>query len=248
VPVFVVGDVHGHPERLAELLRDAGLIDGRGRWAGADARLWLLGDLVDRGPDGIGAIDLAMRLEREGGARCLLGNHEAFLIAACWHPFRQCGPWETFRSVWETNGGNPRDLDGLTPDRLDWLVRLPAVGRDGDWLIVHADTDRYVEYGGSIDSVNGAITKILLGSDTDTLASLLDAMCDRGALAKPKALRRLLSTFGGERVVHGHTPIALVRGVDPVGVTAPLVYAAGRVLNVDHGLYAGGPGFVTELR
>ena len=39
----------------------------------------------------------------------------------------------------------------------------------------------------------------------------------------------LLERFGGTRIVHGHTPIASVRGVDPREVTGPLVYAGGRV-------------------
>ena len=71
-PVFVVGDVHGHRDALVALLREAELLDAAGRWAGADAVLWLLGDLVDRGPDGLGAIDLVRRLEREsaGAVRC----------------------------------------------------------------------------------------------------------------------------------------------------------------------------------
>ncbi len=60
-PVFVVGDVHGHRDVLVELLRSAGLVDGGERWSGADAQFWLVGDLVDRGPDGIGAIDLVRR-------------------------------------------------------------------------------------------------------------------------------------------------------------------------------------------
>ena len=57
----------------------------------------------------------------------------------------------------------------------------------------------------------------------------------------------LLERFGGGRIVHGHTPIASVLGVDPHEVTGPLVYGGGRVVNVDHCLFAGGPGFVVRL-
>ena len=81
MPTFVVGDVHGQRDVLVRLLRDAGLIDAHERWSGGDARLWLLGDLVDRGPDGIGAIDLVRRLQEEASVGCLLGNHEVMLIS-----------------------------------------------------------------------------------------------------------------------------------------------------------------------
>ena len=62
-----MGDVHGHRDVLVRLLGDVGLLDAGEAWTGADARLWLLGDLTDRGPDGIGTIDLVRRLERESG-------------------------------------------------------------------------------------------------------------------------------------------------------------------------------------
>lgn len=248
MPVFVVGDVHGHADRLASLLRDAGLLDERLRWAGADARLWFLGDLVDRGPDGIGAVDLVMRLEREAPVRCLLGNHEAAILAAYRFPFREFGAWQTFRSAWEANGGVPTDLERLTAEHLAWIERLPAVARDGDWLLLHSDTDRYLDYGNSVGDVRTAISSVVAGADPGALVRLLDVLADRGALASPGRVRRLLGRLGGERVVHGHTPIALALGQEPATVTGPLLYAEGLVLDVDHCLYAGGPGFVTELR
>jgi len=47
-------------------------------------------------------------------------------------------------------------------------------------------------------------------------------------------------------VVHGHSPIARLTGQDPTTVTEPLVYADGQAINVDHGLYLGGRGFVFD--
>ena len=76
---------------------------------------------------------------------------------------------------------------------------------------------------------------------------LLTIVSDRMRLTEPAAVDALLGAYGGELVVHGHTPIASVRGVDPREVRAPLVYGDGRVLNVDHCLFAGGPGFATRL-
>ena len=249
MPTFVVGDVHGHVEPLVDVLRDAGLVNARAGWSGGDARLWFIGDLVDRGPDGIGVIELVMRLQREyGDVRCLLGNHEAGLVSASRFPEVECGiPGVTFRDVWESNGGVQADLARLMPEHIAWIERLPAVAREGDWLLVHSDTDRYLEYGRNIDSICSGVAKIVTGSNARAFARLLDDLADRGAFLDPDRLRRLLKATGCERLAHGHTPIWYAAGSDPAAVVTPHEYASGRALNVDHGLYSGGPGFVAQL-
>lgn len=247
MPTFVVGDIHGYPDTLARLLRDAGLLDGKLRWSGRDARLWLLGDLVDRGPDGIGAINLVMRLERDGPVRCLLGNHEAVMLAA-WRfgNAESCGLGTVFQSYW-LNGGQASDLARFRPEHAAWIETLPAVARDGDWLLLHSDTDLYLRYGRSIDELNRSIASVLTAGDAAAVEDLLDSLADRNALDEPYAVDCLLTTLGGTRIVHGHTPIPFVTGIAPEFIREPLVHGGGRVLNVDHCLFAGGPGFVTEL-
>jgi hypothetical protein len=249
-PVFVVGDVHGHRDVLVELLRDAGLVDGGERWDGDGAVVWLVGDLVDRGPDGIGAIDLVRRLEQEsqGAVRCLLGNHEAILLAV--HRFGDAEtsfPGTTFRDIWRANGGVDSDVRGLTPEHVDWIAARPALALEGDVLLMHADTDAYLARGRTIEGVNRSVTAALLDGSADEVDDLLEMLSDRMRLLEPATVDGLLARFGGARIVHGHTPIASVRGVDPRMVTGPLLYGNGRVLNVDHCLFAGGPGFVTRL-
>lgn len=249
-PVFVVGDVHGHRDVLVRLLRDAGVLDPSERWSGGDAVLWLLGDLVDRGPDGIGAIELVRRLEREsaGSVRCLLGNHEAFLLATLLVGNEDTGfPGATFADVWLANGGVVRDLEALTPDVVAWISERPAVAREADWLLLHADTDAYLDYGDSVDTVNAAVSSVLRSGEPEALDELLETLCDRFRLDEPNVVDELLGTLGGSRIVHGHTPIASVLGVDPRAVSSPLASADGRVLNLDHCLFGGGPGFVTRI-
>ena len=249
-PFFVVGDVHGHRDALARLLREAGLVDGAERWTGGDAIVWLVGDLVDRGPDGIGAIELVRRLEREsdGAVRCLLGNHEAFLVAV--HRFgdgQTSFPGTTFREIWLTNGGLEADLRALTSDDVAWLTGRPAVAREGDWLLLHADTTAYARYGDSVSEVAERVSSVLRDGAPEEVDELLEVLSDRMRLMDGGGADALLARFGGSRIVHGHTPIATVLGVDPREVTEPFVYAGGRVTNVDHCLFAGGPGFVTRL-
>ena len=83
--IVAVGDVHGAYERFVELLKVAGLIDDRLHWTGGHAHLVQTGDVVDRGPDSLKALDLLRRLqgeaEKAGGAvHPLIGNHEAMRL------------------------------------------------------------------------------------------------------------------------------------------------------------------------
>ncbi|HEX6725532.1 MAG TPA: metallophosphoesterase [Gaiella sp.] len=245
-----MGDIHGCRDVLAGLLRDAGLVDAGERWSGADARVWLVGDLTDRGPDGIGSIDLVRRLEQEseGAVRCLLGNHEVLLLSV--HRFGGEGtsvPGESFHDVWRMNGGVETDLRGLTPEHVSWIAALPPLALDGETLLVHADTTAYLALGRSIDAVARVARAVLAAGSVTEIDDLLGIVSDRMRLDDPGAVRAMLDAYGGTRIVHGHTPIASLLGVDPRSVTEPLVYGDGLVTNVDHCLFAGGPGFVTRL-
>lgn len=72
---FVIGDVHGRCAQLHGLL---GMIP---RHDGEDT-LVFLGDLIDRGPDAPGCVDLVMKMCKENPERviCLRGNHEQMLL------------------------------------------------------------------------------------------------------------------------------------------------------------------------
>jgi Calcineurin-like phosphoesterase len=81
MPTYAIGDIHGCLNQTLELLKSAELTDEAGHWTAMDAHLWFLGDFTDRGPDGMGVIDLVMRLEKEavfegGFVGALLGNHD----------------------------------------------------------------------------------------------------------------------------------------------------------------------------
>jgi hypothetical protein len=245
-----VGDVHGCRDALATLLRDAALVDANERWAGGDARVWLVGDLTDRGPDGIGAIDLVRRLEEqsEGAVRCLLGNHDVLLLSVLRFGGQETSvPGESFHDVWRLNGGVEADLRRLTPEHVSWIAALPPVALQGETLLIHADTTAYLALGRSVDAVVRATRAVLSTGSASDIDELLGILSDRMRLDEPSAVRALLDAYGGTRIVHGHTPIASLLGVDPRDVTEPLVYGEGIVTNVDHCLFAGGPGFVTKL-
>jgi hypothetical protein len=80
--VVAVGDVHGDYGRFVVVLKDAGVLDAKLKWAGGKTHLVQTGDRVDRGAESRKVMDLLMRLEKEarkagGRVHPLLGNHEA---------------------------------------------------------------------------------------------------------------------------------------------------------------------------
>ena len=255
--VNVIGDVHGELEKLRDLLRGADLTDKSETWSGGDSTLSFMGDLVDHGPDGIGVVDLVMRLQQQaaragGRVQVLLGNHYLLLLAA--HRFgTRLIPDEdkSFQDHWQESGGQAADLERISPDHGRWLSDLPAMAREGDYLLAHADALLYTRYGESISQVNQAMTRLLQSDDAASWFQLLEAFGEHRAFVDAATgadrARDFLDIFGGQQLVHGHTPITKVTGQPPEAVLEPLLYAGGHCLDVDPGMYLGGPGFVCRL-
>ena len=83
--IVAVGDLHGDYDAYVAILRAAGLVDRRGRWAGGDSIFVQTGDVADRGPDSLRIMRHMMRLQREaaragGRVVALVGNHEAMNV------------------------------------------------------------------------------------------------------------------------------------------------------------------------
>ncbi len=64
------------------------------------------------------------------------------------------------------------------------------------------------------------------------------------ASANRALVEQYLKRFSVQQLIHGHTPIARIIRCAPESVRSALIYADGRCVNVDGGLYLGGPGFV----
>ncbi|WP_300652756.1 symmetrical bis(5'-nucleosyl)-tetraphosphatase [Hydrogenophaga sp.] len=117
--LYMIGDVQGCDEALGRLLDEIAFSPSRDT-------LYLLGDLVNRGPDSLKVLRRLMALE--GAAHCLLGNHDLHLLAAA-HGVRQLQRSDTVNDI----------LDA--PDRnelLDWLRHRPMALFENGWLMVHA--------------------------------------------------------------------------------------------------------------
>ncbi|MGH1563839.1 metallophosphoesterase [Mumia sp. DW29H23] len=255
--VWAVSDIHGHRDVLVQALQTAGLLDENEHWSGGDAHLWFLGDYVDRGPDGIGVIDLARRLEQEaagagGTATALLGNHEILMLG-----MHRYGPMPvpsdgrySFEANWVGNGGVVSDIERLDEERLDWLTTRPALGFAADHLLLHSDTTAYLLWGDTVDEINAAVRAELQMPDLDTWWEMWRRLTSRYAFAREDGVdtaRQVLETLGGSRIVHGHTIGALIRGGSVTPEDEPVLYADGLVLDIDGGIYLGGPCQLVQL-
>jgi bis(5'-nucleosyl)-tetraphosphatase (symmetrical) len=110
--VLFVGDVQGCAAELRDLLHAAGFDRRRHQLA-------LCGDLINRGPDSVGVLELARRFD----ALAVLGNHEISLLEG--------RPSATLDQVRAQLGSS---LD----EWLRWLSGLPTfVAADG-YILVHA--------------------------------------------------------------------------------------------------------------
>jgi hypothetical protein len=252
-PIYTIGDVHGQLKKLVKLLQDAQLIDTEHSWQAGTATLWFMGDLVDRGPDGIAVLDLVMRLQAEaaaagGSVASLLGNHEMMLLAAYRFGRRSTGLGSNFLTRWKRNGGNRKDIASLKLHHLDWLAHLPAMALVDDYLLMHADAPFYLKCGRSVEEVNAAFNKLLSRSDALAWEEMLEDFDRRGVFMHTTGgeefARRFLNIFDGQQLLHGHTPISSVLRCPPAKVASPWIYAGGQCVNVDGGMFLGGPGFV----
>ena len=244
--LYVVSDVHGHCVDLESALTRAGLIDESRRWCGGDSELWILGDLTDRGPDGIGVVDLVMALQKQAPdrVRVLMGNHDVLGLGTKRFASRR------FKESFKINGGRAADLEALTESHLSWVADLPVIGRVGDYLMVHSDTVAYLGWGTSVDEINSTIAEQLRDGGEEEHWDIFARLTSRYHFARhggTELAREMLSILGGECIVHGHSIIGSLTKRPSVDVEGPMLYADGLVLAVDGGRYDGGPLLVVRL-
>jgi hypothetical protein len=256
---FVVSDVHGHADDLLAAARAVGLVDDAGDWNGHD-ELWVLGDYFDRGPDGVGVVEWLMRWQEQadsagGRVEALLGNHEVLALGMRWFGAKEepgpHGSGRSFVASWLLNGGRMDDQARLTARHEDWLVERPMLARLGSWLLMHSDTTEYLAWGRTLEEVNAAGHRILHRRRFDDMWDCWRRLTSRGDFRGRrggKEVDRMISTLGGTRIVHGHTPIPYMLGIDASELDPlPVAYAGGRVLAIDGGRYDGGPLIVAPI-
>ncbi len=116
---WVIGDIHGCWRTFQRLLE-------RIEWSPAKDELWLVGDLVNRGPYSLEVLRWAV--DHGDRVTAVLGNHDLHLLA------RACG-------VAPAKKSDTLDEVLEAPDReelLEWLRQRPLMHQFGRFVLVHA--------------------------------------------------------------------------------------------------------------
>jgi bis(5'-nucleosyl)-tetraphosphatase (symmetrical) len=116
--IYAVGDIQGCAPSLKNLVKKLPV----------KSKMIFLGDLVNRGPDSLGALRYLKKLQESNRAECILGNHDLHLLAID-------------AGLRKTKGLDTVDKILKAPDRaelIDWLRHRPLALNTGKILAVHA--------------------------------------------------------------------------------------------------------------
>ncbi len=193
---YVISDIHGEAERFDKMLETVGFSE--------NDTLYILGDVVDRGPAGV---ELLERIRRSPNMVMLLGNHE-YMCLQCFDP----NATEKDHRRWARNGNAPT-LAGLAslpePRReelLSFLKALPTfleirVG-ERDFYLVHGFPGENVHdrvWGRpTLDTPNPISGRQLIIGHTPVLSLLVEEALEDGYI------QRMVSR--GERLTILHAP------------------------------------------
>jgi serine/threonine protein phosphatase 1 len=204
--VFAIGDVHGCSRELASLLE---VVARLAREAGGERRLIYLGDIVDRGPDTIGALRLWAEGAAERGVDAvdrLIGNHEIMMLLA----LSDSPHAAKARATWLAEGrGGARVMEEMRCRVGDpqaaptYELAAEALGEEVMRLLLTQRSHRRI---GNALFVHGGLEG---GVDQEAfLATPWTAFTDARWAWITRGFLDWQDGFGGTLVVHGHTPPA----------------------------------------
>ena len=72
----IIGDVHGHIDKLEDLLTNLGYQQTSSGWNKQDHIAVFVGDLIDKGPDPAAVLNTVISMVESENALMIIGNHE----------------------------------------------------------------------------------------------------------------------------------------------------------------------------
>lgn len=224
--IFAMSDVHGGYDRMITLLVAHHVIAGSPAtpdgvaWSAGNAAFVITGDIMDKGPSPLEALDLLRALEPQAeaaGGRVIftLGNHEGEFL----------DDPENDKATKDNGVDQEIHARGLSPLSIangsqplgGWLRDRPFAARVGAWFFAHAGNT----HGRSVKDLEQALRAGVQAHDYDDGEviggdSILES---RGwYTANPSTASNYASAVGARHIVFGHQPDALgPRGEIAVG-------------------------------
>lgn len=145
-----IGDIHGHADKLEELLLKLGYEKRNGTYSHPDRKVLFIGDYIDRGPKIRETLEIVRAMVESGNAVALMGNHE--YNALCFHLEDSEGGhlrkhlikniiqhYETLKQF--------QNRQKEYEDYLEWFKTLPLYYETEEFRAVHACWDNSnIEY------------------------------------------------------------------------------------------------------
>jgi hypothetical protein len=148
--IDLIGDIHGHADKLEDLLRKLGYVKNNGVYVHPERKVVFVGDYIDRGPKIRETLQIVRAMVDSESAIALMGNHE--YNALCFH-------------FQETDGGHLRkhliknivqhyetlkqfqNRQREYEEYLEWFKTLPLYYENETFKAVHACWDnKNIEY------------------------------------------------------------------------------------------------------
>jgi len=236
---FAIGDVHGCHRELRRLLTVIPIDWERDR-------LWMVGDLVARGPASLRVLRWARRTSKKMGQRfqVVLGNHDLRLLALA-HGWVRPREHDKASEILEA-----ADCDRL----LRWLAKRPLVYRSDGYFLVHAGL--WPNWTPSAAEKWARRVEPVLQKSKGKARRLLDPKTDVSNLGEPtaklhsalEAFTRLRTcTHKGKPCTHTGPPVSAPKGCMPwfevpgrrsAEVTVVCGHWAALGLRIQEGLFA----------
>ena len=206
--IYVMSDIHGNSRRFNSIMKQIKLQP--------EDTLYILGDVIDRYPDGIKILRQLMAMEN---VKMLLGNHEYMMLNALkTEPDKRYSAkwyeWEHDQRLWYSNGGH------VTHNYLKHIRKT-----------IRAEIISYLE---SLPlcfdvEVNGNVYKLVHAAPEETFTK--QSRYDNSkAHAVWKRLKRFDNLPGDYTLIFGHTPTIEYE------ITRPLqIYHTERAICIDCG-------------
>jgi hypothetical protein len=153
----IIGDIHGHADKLVALLLVMGYRHTGGAWRHPCRRAIFVGDFIDSGPQGVETVQIVRDMVDKGCAIAVMGNHE--LNAIAWHTpdlrspgeylrLRHRQPWgDKNRAMHQAFLTQIEDKPVLHAEIVSWFMTLPLWLDLPDFRVVHACWhDRFIDW------------------------------------------------------------------------------------------------------